>query len=122
MGGSGDQCICIEIEDDSSSLTVIRVAMPLADFAECLTGHGHMKAIVERWVGDRANLIGKKLEVRDLYLHGHAPYGKFTAAQWVREHPELVLDGWHIHDDGTRSQQNTPNKHRVSLARYVDAE
>ena len=121
---SGESSIAITIEDEDSRLTVLRVEMTLADFASCVTGHGHMPAKVEHWIGKHVVNVGKTLEVRTVLLTGRPPHEKKAAAKWVREHPELnhqTVDGWTIGDDGTGSQQNAQDKHYISLRRYVEA-
>lgn len=121
QGGDG-QHVSIAIDDDDSGLGVIRVRISLESLAKCITGQGYIPAQVERWIGERAHLIGMTREDRTVLLDGKAPYEKSEAAEWVRAHAGLDLsDGWLIHDDGTTSRQDTPGKHRIHLCRYVPA-
>ncbi len=119
--GAGGSYMAISIEDDASLLGVIRLNMSLEDFACCVTGHGHIHAEVEWWIGKNAGRIGMIREGKDVLLTGRPPYEKNSARKWVAEHPELILaDSWELHSDGTTTQQHVRDKHQIHLVRYVD--
>ncbi len=121
MGGS-ESYVSISIDDEASSLGVIRVKMSLEGFASCVTGQGFIPGEVERWIGKNAYRIGMTRETRTMMLAGRPPYDKDEARRWVRAHPELILaDGWDLNDDGTGTQQHDRTAHKISLARYVEA-
>lgn len=119
----GGTKIALTITDEASGLSVIRIEMELADFAACVTGQGHMPAVVERWCGKYASNIGKKREQHTELLPGRAPSGKVEAKHWVRSHvtvKTLIAAGWELWSDGVEMQQNRPDVHEITFVRYVD--
>lgn len=120
---NGEQYISIEIGDRDSRLHVVDIKVSLADFTKAITGLAHVDAEVDHWIGKNAANVGKHLHHRALALPGRAPWNESEARTWVRDHPlvkEAIATGWELSDDGTRSQQNDRDLHRVHLRRYED--
>jgi hypothetical protein len=115
--------VSISIEDRESGLKVVEVEMSLIDFAQTITGLACCDAEY-RFKPSQSTVdnIGKTREIKDIFVgkvDGVYDRGKRNALinKSIKDSGELV-DGWALHDDGTRSQQNGLN-HKVVLKRFV---
>ena len=118
--------IAITINDKESGLRVVTVRMSLLDFADCITGLGNCDAdYMFRPTEYTVQNIGKKREIKRV---GIEKPEKILTKKMMSDYVLNKLieagefkDGWHLHDDGTRSQQNA-QKHIAVLVRYVPKE
>ena len=115
--------IAITINDKESGLRVVTVRMSLLDFADCITGLGNCDAdYMFRPTEYTVQNIGKKREIKRV---GIEKTEKILTKEMMKDYvrnklieEDVFEDGWHLYDDGTRSQQNT-QKHIAVLVRYV---
>jgi hypothetical protein len=114
--------INISVEDRSTGLPILEVAIDMKEFATCITGLAYCKCDVKRvpnaFILDN---IGKEKEIASLYVEKPTSYDrdsrKKTIEKSIQDSGRLV-DGWMVWQDGTTSQQNG-EKHEVILYRYV---
>ena len=119
----GEGGVAISIDDEASGLKIVEVQMELTEFAEVSTGLGYCKAEY-RFKPNSFTVenIDKTREVKNIFVdRAGGAYDKDKVAEIIKKHIEdsgELIDGWMLHDDGTRSQQHG-DKHRVSLKRFV---
>ena len=112
----------ISIADSLSGLEIIRVTLSLEHMMAALTGLHGVKADISRLIGGKSfDSIGKKIETSIVYIDKPPSFDKkqqrIWAVQKISELPEY--DCWDIFDNGTTTQQPR-DKHKVTMARWVD--
>ena len=126
--GDGKQYIKIEILDDKSHCQAVEVQIGYAEFAQALTGLGHIECQMEF---NDSGIIGKKREHKSMivkipsFLSSDKKYAKALRA--VLEVYEE--DGWRAYDSSavnphnwTKTQEREEGFHNVNVTftRYVE--
>lgn len=115
-------CITITISDESSGLRVVEIEMDFKEFAQVMTGLAYCKGKYRFMPNEFVTTnIGKKREVKDIYIDKPESYEKDKNKKHVAESIDksgVLKDGWMLFDDGLRSQQPS-KKHRVTLYRFI---
>lgn len=121
MKGSGS--IHIQLEDDSSGVTIAEFEMTYADFAECVTGMSASNAMIH-FLPTHTSIdrYGKKRITKTVFCDKvKTTYGKYKEAQRkaVMDHFEANYadDGWNLFGDGTTSQQHD-KQHHYTINRF----
>lgn len=125
---TSEKAIAITVEDDASSTRVLELTVPLADFAEALTGRYLSNVAGRIWPAPVGAVLEVKQEVVP-FKDRDVPYTKDRAARDA--HPAVAaalapfeVDGWRAHRDdlfnGHRSV--SPDSQRVTFRRHVDPE
>jgi len=121
LSRDNNQNIRLEIKDDHSGDKIISINMNTHDLAMLITGLSGIKGIAE--YNENAN-IAKKREVKTVSIDVDNWLSTDQKADLVDKDyfDNYALDDWELHDNGTRSQQSTPNKHNYNIKRYLDVE
>lgn len=117
----GKRTIVIEISDDTSGLLVCRVTMDARDFAECVTGLGLVPAVLDHWVGDNADKVGKKRICKTIHIRRPHSYDDAERRMEVRRNSKVLAEcakGWVLWCDGVGRQQ-PGDTWSVQLVRYA---
>ena len=119
--GHDRDTIEINIRDDSSRQTIVKVRMNMLEFAQCITGLSEQEADIIRVIED-ANLIGKKRITKTIEIDPPETHireeRKKIILDTVNDLPEVEKDGWKLLNDGTTTKQGI--KHKVTLCKYVE--
>lgn len=114
--------VLLSIEDEHSGDRILDIDMSLEELSLLITGFGGVKGAAKFFSGSN---IAKKREVKSVTCDKTPSFSKQDQKELVQEHFENNIvplnEGWVIHDDGTRSQQNSKD-HRYILKRYVPVE
>lgn len=119
--GDGRQKIAIRIDDESSGIEFLEIEIGLAEFAEAVTGHGHVPC--EYDTRGLAN-IGKQRVVKT----ERVPYsfnGKYDTEARKAAVAPFEVDGWecnYLGDVGNPYRRAGEGAYHVTFIRYEDAE
>lgn len=120
-GGGDAPYISIEVEDESSGLSMLRIKVPLADFAEALTGLAYQPCEYE--LRSNPAMWGLVREHKDMRFPKNGLYAKDEVRAYLQEcvKPHEV-DGWKAQIGWALSPQQRGDQYRVTFMRYVEAE
>lgn len=122
MSRDSNNRIRFSVDDSHSGDTIIKVDMSLEEFGLMVTGLHGVKGIAEFYPDCN---IAKKRETKTVTID----IDKFSTSK--EDELDLVRrdftekyesDGWELHSDGTRSQQNVSGKHCYTIKRYEPIE
>lgn len=122
MSTGGDSWISITLTDESSRLQMINVRIEFAEFAQALTGQGHIPCQYE--VHSKPELWGTVREYKTLSFdkkpgiyHGDAL--REYLEECCRPHE---VDGWRAQVDSAMHTRQDGATYRVGFVRYVKAD
>lgn len=123
QGSHGPPYIELSINDDLSGSQFVTVRVSLAEFAEALTGPGH----VECEFDFRPDLVGLRRETKDEWIAGDPlPYAREGLPRENLAAPRLApfeVDGWKGRvDDLFNHYRRNREGARVTFVRYVKPE
>ena len=120
---SSNNKVYINVEDEHSGDNILELSLTLEAYGLLVTGLSGIKGTME--VNPNAQ-IAKKREVKRVVVPEIKKYqDKKITEQLVLDHFALSsykTDGWILHDNGTRSQQNNANGYEYIIKRYIPVE
>lgn len=122
MSRDSNNRIRFSVDDSHSGDTIIKVDMSLEEFGLMVTGLHGVKGIAEFYPDCN---VAKKRETKTVMIDVdkfNTP--KETIVGMVHKDfaEKYEPDGWELHSNGTRSQQNVSGKHCYVIKRYEPVE
>lgn len=117
--GSGESSCYIDVTDELSNITFLRLRLTPEALGEALTGLSQRPCVFE-FYGD---YVGKRMEIKDEWIHVIDSYGHDVKEQMLEQAPAFEVDGWTLHNSMT-SKRLEPKKGKlaVTFVRWVDAD
>lgn len=119
IGRDSRNVVNITVTEEASRQTIVVASLTREQFADALTGLAYTPCELDRIISPgNVNKIGmrKETKVATCFRVNNKPEQRRVVLDCIEaEHP-----GWELWDDGTSSQQRTPNEHRFVLCRWVE--